>query len=130
MRSINYHKIRRVLINLVENAAQASGEKRKIRVSAALEEGPPSNDEGWELWESTPEGPKSGRMLVIRVVDDGPGVSEAARGKLFEPNFSTKTNGTGLGLAISRSIMEEYGGSIVIGSTRGKGTVAIMALPV
>jgi signal transduction histidine kinase len=69
-------------------------------------------------------------MLSVRVRDDGPGVAEAARGKLFEPNFSTKTDGTGLGLAICRAIVSDYGGVLAIGSTPGKGTVAIVSLPV
>ncbi len=99
-------------------------------VSISRGDGSPGNDEGWEIWESTPERPKPGELLIIRIRDNGSGVSEGARGKLFEPNFSTKTDGTGLGLALSRAIVEGYGGSIVIGSTVGRGSVAIVSLPV
>ena len=127
---VDREEIRRVLINLFENAVQATGSGGEIRVSAGRGDGSPGNDEGWEIWESTPEKPQPGELLVIRIRDDGPGVSDGARGKLFEPNFSTKTDGTGLGLAISRSIVEGYGGSIVIGSTPGQGSVAIVSLPV
>ncbi len=127
---VDREEIRRVLINLFENAVQATGGKGTITASVEIADGPPVNDKGWEVWESTSERPRKGPLLVITVTDDGPGVSEAARGKLFEPNFSTRTNGTGLGLAISRSIVEGYGGSIVIGSTAGAGSAAIVSLPV
>jgi signal transduction histidine kinase len=46
------------------------------------------------------------------VEDDGPGVPEEARGRLFEPYFSTKRKGTGLGLAIVRRTAEDHGGEI------------------
>ncbi|MFH1277937.1 MAG: ATP-binding protein [Candidatus Eisenbacteria bacterium] len=127
---VDREEVRRLLINLLENAVQATGAAGRIRVSARVEEGPPRNREGWKLWEVTSEGPETGPMLVVRIADDGPGVSESARGKLFEPNFSTKTDGTGLGLAICRAIIEDYGGVIALGSNPGEGTVAIAAFPV
>ena len=126
---VDKEEVRRLLINLLENAVQAIGAGGTIRVSAAVEEGSPRNDEGWKLWEATGDRTGSGPMLVIRVADDGPGVTGAAHGKLFEPNFSTKTDGTGLGLAICRAIIDDYGGVIAIGSTAGKGTVAIVSIP-
>ena len=48
----------------------------------------------------------------IVVEDNGPGVAPENIGKLFTPNFTTKTGGSGLGLAISRSILEKCGASI------------------
>ena len=127
---VDREELRRLLINLLENAVQATGGKGRIRFEAMIRDGSPVNDAGWDLWEITSEAGDVGRRLEIRVIDDGPGVSDAARGKLFEPYFSTKTNGTGLGLAICRAIMEDYGGSIAIGSTPGKGTAAIVSLPI
>ncbi|MBN1825135.1 MAG: HAMP domain-containing protein [Candidatus Eisenbacteria bacterium] len=127
---VDREEVRRLLINLLENAVHAAGDGGTVRLTAGVADGSPSNDEGWEIWESTVERRLEGRMVEIRVRDDGPGVSDAARGKLFEPNFSTKTDGTGLGLAICRAIAGDYGGSIVIGSTPGRGTAAIVSLPV
>jgi signal transduction histidine kinase len=126
---VDREEIRRLLINLLENALQATSGRGTIRVSARAEEGSPRNEEGWKLWETTSEGTIEGPMLAIRIRDDGPGVPESARGKMFEPNFSTKTDGTGLGLAICRAIVADYGGAIAIGSTPGLGTVAIVSLP-
>jgi PAS domain S-box-containing protein len=126
---VDREEIRRLLINLLDNAVQATGGGGTIRVSARVASGSPRNDEGWKLWEATSEETIPGRVLAIRVLDDGPGVPEEARGKLFEPNFSTKTDGTGLGLAICRAIAADYGGVLAIGSTPGKGTLAVVALP-
>ncbi|HEU4417419.1 MAG TPA: ATP-binding protein, partial [Planctomycetota bacterium] len=52
-----------------------------------------------------------GQVQVV-VADDGPGVPEAARGRSFEPYFTTKSSGTGLGLAICRRLVEAHGGTI------------------
>jgi signal transduction histidine kinase len=68
-------------------------------------------------------------MLVVRVRDDGPGVSEAARGKLFEPNFSTKKEGMGLGLAIVEGIVRGHGGTIEVASRVSEETVFTIRLP-
>ena len=98
-------QLTRVIVNLVANAVQA--------VEARMQEEAESG--------ATPE---PGRVLVqlrqssedgfydIVVEDNGRGVSEENRPKLFTPNFTTKTGGTGLGLAISRSILEKCGATI------------------
>jgi signal transduction histidine kinase len=51
-------------------------------------------------------------VAELRVEDDGPGVPEDQRSRLFEPFFTTSTKGTGLGLAISRKIAREMGGEL------------------
>ncbi|NNE10122.1 MAG: HAMP domain-containing protein, partial [Gemmatimonadetes bacterium] len=134
---VDREEMRRVLINLLENAVQAAGTDGTIELKGEIVKGSSANDAGWEIWETTLDRPgaetppiaQNADNIVFTVRDNGPGVSETARGKLFEPNFSTKTNGTGLGLAISRSIVEGYGGSIAIGSTRGVGTVVYVSIP-
>ncbi len=55
------------------------------------------------------------------VADEGHGLKEEARERLFEPYFSTKSTGTGLGLAITKSILEELGGSIRLVNRPGGG---------
>lgn len=81
--------VKRALINLVDNAL------------AALEGRPGAIDLSLQA---------EGDRLRFDVADDGPGVPEADRERLFEPYFSTKRKGTGLGLAIVRRIAQDHGG--------------------
>lgn len=70
-------------------------------------------------------------MVVIEVVDTGPGIPEAIRDKIFEPFFTTKKvgKGTGLGLSISYGIVHDYDGSIHVESTEGEGTTFVIKFP-
>jgi hypothetical protein len=81
---------------------------------------------------SSSESPaRSGREFVeASFTDTGSGIAKDHAGKLFEPNFSTKSHGTGLGLAICRGIMDAYGGAILIESTEGEGTCVRVRFPV
>jgi C4-dicarboxylate-specific signal transduction histidine kinase len=67
---------------------------------------------------------------VVRVSDNGNGIPEALRDKLFRPNFTTKSSGMGLGLAIIKNIMEDIGGAIRFTTQTGKGTSFILEFPV
>ena len=60
---------------------------------------------------------------VMRVVDNGPGISEDIQEKIFIPFFSTKKDGSGIGLSLSRQILRAHGGSIRVNSIPGKETV-------
>jgi signal transduction histidine kinase len=65
------------------------------------------------------------------VSDDGVGIDEATRARIFEPYFSTKRDeGTGLGLAIVHALMERAGGFIEVESAPGKGTTVTLHFPV
>ena len=80
--------------DLINNAIQALEDRQDGRIFIALRK-------------STREG-----YYDIVFEDNGPGVPEENQGKLFTPNFTTKSSGTGLGLAISRSILERCGAEI------------------
>ena len=87
----NANQFQQVLVNLIQNAVDASPEGGVIRVSVEQE-----NDQ-----------------LVVAVEDQGSGVPESERHKIFEPFYTTKPEGvgTGLGLAISHQILREHGGA-------------------
>jgi signal transduction histidine kinase len=101
-------KIRRAVVNVARNAAQAMERGGRFTLHVA----------------------KVGSSLVFRMSDDGPGIPEEIRGRLFE-SFAThgKAEGTGLGLAIVKRIAEEHGGTITFRTRAGKGTTFILALP-
>jgi two-component system nitrogen regulation sensor histidine kinase NtrY len=90
---IDRQMLRRVLINLVRNAAQAlAGEKRMGRVRVSLS--------------------RQGGAWALDVEDDGPGIPVELRAAIFDPYVTTKTDGTGLGLAIVKKIVVEHHGTI------------------
>ena len=67
--------------------------------------------------------------VLITVEDEGAGIKPAARARLFEPFFSTKSHGTGLGLAITRQIVQAHGGSISCAAREQRGTRFSIHLP-
>jgi signal transduction histidine kinase len=103
-------KIRQVLVNLIQNAAEAMAERGGhvvVRASALPE----------------------AATVVVEVEDDGPGIGPEHLDKLFEPFFTTKFAGTGLGLAISKTLVEQHGGRIEVSSASGGGTSFLVFLP-
>jgi two-component system, NtrC family, nitrogen regulation sensor histidine kinase NtrY len=106
---VDPEQLRRVIINLVDNAVEAMERRGRITLEA-------SHD------------PSVGVVRLV-VADDGPGIPAADREKLFMPYFSTKRRGSGLGLAIVRRIIAEHGGSIDVGDNHPKGTRFTIELP-
>ena len=68
--------------------------------------------------------------LEIRVADDGPGIAEAVRDRLFEPFVSHgKENGTGMGLTVVQKILQDHGGDVMVEQTSGSGTTFRIDMP-
>ncbi len=109
----NSQQIEQVVINLIMNSLQALSNKRQ------------------GIWVSTSFDKKS-CMALIEVRDEGSGIPEDTIGRIIEPFFTTKlkTGGTGLGLSISYSIIKEHNGVLEFISEAGKGTTAMVKLPV
>ena len=101
---IDVEQIRRVAINLVDNAVEALG-----GVGAAAR---PDGSAPTIVVETQHDRPLGVARIVI--ADNGPGIPAADRDKLFMPYYSTKQRGSGLGLAIVRRIIVEHGGSIEV----------------
>jgi PAS domain S-box-containing protein len=109
----NAQHLEQVAINLIMNGCQAlPGTDRGLTVSTGYDE--------------------ENQRVVIRVTDQGVGMTQDVMQHLTDPFFTTKrdTGGTGLGLAISARIVSEHGGSMTFDSTPGRGTVASVLLPV
>ena len=87
-------KLQQVVLNIIRNAIEAL-EQRGGLILVSLER----LDEG---------------MVRLRIRDDGPGIPEDIRTRIFEPFFSTKPMGTGLGMAISHSLIQQHGGDIEV----------------
>jgi signal transduction histidine kinase len=70
------------------------------------------------------------KALEVVSLDNGPGIKDEYKEKLFLPNFSTKKDGTGLGLAIANRIVKEHGGNIRIRDNSPHGTIFTLEVPV
>ena len=71
-----------------------------------------------------------GKVVIIRLVDNGPGIPESIRESVFQPFYTTKEEGTGLGLSIAERIIENHGGRLDLGSKEGEGTTFTITLPI
>ena len=106
---LDVEQMRRVIINLVDNAIEAMDRSGCILVETQRDE--------------------ANSLVRVIVADDGPGIPPAEREKLFLPYYSTKRRGSGLGLAIVRRIIAEHGGSIDVGDNTPRGTRFTIELP-
>jgi signal transduction histidine kinase len=68
-------------------------------------------------------------MLCLRIKDNGIGMSEEVKNKLFTPFFTTKEKGTGLGLSTVKKIVQAHKGEIKVDSKLGKGTTVTIFIP-
>ncbi len=101
-------ELRRTLINLVKNGFEASeNDNTSITIYSA----------------------RNGKNAVIEIEDNGWGIAEEDKDKIFVPNFSTKSSGTGLGLAITKKIIEAHEGTITFSSEKDKGTTFRIEIP-
>jgi len=102
-------QIKRCLINLLDNAVAMLPEGGRIDVDLSLNH--------------------LAQSVLLKVGDNGPGISKENKLRLFEPYFSTKKSGTGLGLAIVSTIINDHGGYIRVQDNEPSGSVFIIELP-
>ncbi len=95
--------------NLVKNATQAIGTKNDGKIEVRLE--------------------ATEKTFVIAVKDNGKGIKEEDKGRIFLPNFTTKTGGSGVGLSLTYNIVQAAGGTIDFESTEGEGAEFVITLP-
>ena len=105
----NRHSLRQVFLNLFKNSMDAMDHGGVLSIQTSL----------------------VGDQVEITVTDEGCGIPEQDKEKIFSPFFTTKKHGTGLGLCISKRIIEEHAdGSLSMKSKVGKGTSFKVSLPV
>ncbi|HEY3452647.1 MAG TPA: HAMP domain-containing sensor histidine kinase [Myxococcales bacterium] len=101
-------KVRQILVNLVQNALEASAPGAAVEVVCAA---------------------RSDGGAQVEVLDRGSGLSPEILSRLFEPGATTKPKGTGLGLTIARALARQHGGELTLAARPGGGCVAQLVLP-
>jgi signal transduction histidine kinase len=102
-------QMNRLFTNLVQNAMQAISDGQKGMVTVSTE--------------------REDDHVIVKVKDDGTGIPDELKDKIFTPNFTTKSSGTGLGLAICKNIVQQAEGDIWFDTRKDKGTVFYVKLP-
>lgn len=95
------------VLNLIENAIQAGGREARLKI---------------HLY-------SRGDSLRLCISDNGPGIDSVTLARLGEPFFTTKTTGTGLGLAVVKAVARAHQGDVQLRSRPGRGTCAVLTLP-
>jgi two-component system nitrogen regulation sensor histidine kinase NtrY len=108
--NIDRDQMKRVMINLIKNSLTAIDGEGEIKILTSYD-------------------PKL-QMVRLEVSDDGCGIPEEDKGRLFEPYFSTRKTGTGLGLTIVNAIIADHNGYIRVRDNKPKGTTFLIELPV
>lgn len=108
----DFDQLSQVFVNLIANAVDASPNGSSLTIST-----------------STVKLNEAKNFARVSIADQGSGMDQATRDRIFEPFFSTKKRGTGLGLAIVKQIIEQHDGEINVESAAGKGTKFIIDLP-
>jgi len=107
---VDKEQFKRVMINIFDNAVHAISNKGKIDVKLRFD--------------------LASNMAFIDIADNGPGIRDEDKERLFLPYFSTKKEGTGLGLAIANRIIAEHRGYIRVRDNEPKGTIFTMEIPI
>ena len=102
-------KIKQAIINLVQNALEASPAGTAVEMVA--------------------ESAGQGGEVSLRILDRGAGIEAGLRDKVFEPGVTTKARGSGLGLTIARALLRQHGGDVALLPREGGGCAAVMRLP-
>ena len=107
---VDADQIQQVLLNLIQNAVQATPAGGTIHIRGRRRTGPPDG-------------------VVLEVEDSGSGISEEHLPRIFEPFYTTRPKGTGLGLFVAHGIVQRHGGTLEAESSVGKGTRFRIFLP-
>ena len=103
-------QMNRLFNNLILNAIQATPADRSSQVHVHIE-------------------PADAMSVLVKIQDNGSGIPDELKSKIFVPNFTTKSSGTGLGLAMCKNILEKAGGEIWFDTAQDKGSTFYVLLP-
>jgi two-component system nitrogen regulation sensor histidine kinase NtrY len=106
---MDVEQMKRIFVNIIDNAIESMGEKGTLEILSTYN--------------------KESQFIRIEIADNGPGISDEDKQKIFTPYFSNKSSGTGLGLAIAHNIIDEHNGVISIEDNIPRGARFIIEIP-
>lgn len=120
-------QIQEALVNLLQNAVEAIGERSgEVRVLSSILV---LTEQDLPRWSVSGLTPTPGRYVMLNIKDSGCGIALESLGKVFDPFYTTKFLGRGLGLSAVLGIIRKHQGGIYVDSTPGVGTTVSIALP-
>lgn len=115
----NQDQLIQVFLNIVRNAVEAMPSGGRLTVITRMS----------DLFTSVQADGRKHRLMVVKVIDTGPGIKQEHLQDIFAPFFTTKDRGVGLGLALSYQIVQEHLGTIRVESRKDEGTTFSVYLP-
>ncbi|MCP5102534.1 MAG: GHKL domain-containing protein, partial [bacterium] len=106
---MDVEQMKRIFVNIIDNAVESMAEKGTLEILSKYN--------------------KESQFVRIEIADNGPGISDENKQKLFMPYFSNKSSGTGLGLAIAHNIIDEHNGVISVEDNSPRGARFIIEIP-
>jgi two-component system nitrogen regulation sensor histidine kinase NtrY len=106
---MDVEQMKRIFVNIIDNAVESMEEKGPLEITSRYN--------------------KESQFIRIEIADNGPGISDENKQKLFLPYFSNKSSGTGLGLAIAHNIIDEHNGMISVEDNSPRGARFIIEIP-
>jgi signal transduction histidine kinase len=107
MANIDADLLKQAVLNVIENGAQAMPEGGRLEVTLEEER----------------------KVALLRIADEGPGIPEEIREKIFDLYFTTKSEGSGIGLAMTYRILQLHYGSVQVQSEQGRGAEFQLRIP-
>jgi signal transduction histidine kinase len=120
----NAAQLKQLIMNLVVNASQAIGDREgRIRIRATML----TPEQRMSFYQASPLAEHE--YVQIEILDDGTGMPEEIKGRIFDAFFTTKPDGRGLGLAVAQCVVRAHGGIATVVSAPGQGTTFRVLLP-
>ena len=128
MANVDADLLKQAALNVIQNGAQAMPDGGRLEVVLEEERGsatgaPSARGNSMERARAAP------RFAVLRIADEGPGISEEIREKIFDLYFTTKSGGSGIGLAMTYRILQLHHGSVEVQSIEGHGAEFRLRIP-
>jgi len=129
MANVDADLLKQATLNVIQNGAQSmpDGGRLEVVLEEGREPGRGATMNGHA--QKSPNASSAWKFAVLRIADEGPGIPEDIREKIFDLYFTTKSSGSGIGLAMTYRILQLHHGSIEVQSEAGRGTEFLLRIP-